>query len=203
MFIAATLTWVVGAAVVLTVLLAILGGTSALLGDDGGTLGLSFGYVLISAVFGLVVAVVEAVFIRAALLVTAGRRPQFGEFFQFPNFNGVVLTALLLAAVQLVLSLVSWIPLLGWALSLVVNFLLFFTLFFVVDKHLSPVDAVRASVELIRRNLNVVVLLYLLVVVTVIVGAALCGLGLLVAIPVALVASACIYKQLLGEPVAP
>ncbi|GAA3807526.1 hypothetical protein [Cellulomonas soli] len=202
-FIIAGLIWILGAAVVWGILLGIFGGLSAIGGDSGsGLIGAGFSIVwsLLAAIGVLFGLVVEAVFIRAALQVTYGRPVELKTFFDFSDLGPIVITALLFAGVNFVLSLV---PFFGTLASIVVNFFVFFTLFFVIDKKLQPIDAIKASVALVQANLSTTVLFYLLVSVLIGVGFALCGLGLFVAVPVALLASAFFYRRLLGEPVAP
>ncbi|RHA44277.1 hypothetical protein D1825_02125 [Cellulomonas rhizosphaerae] len=165
--------------------------------------GLSFTFILIIGIFSLVFYLVEAAFVRAALKVTYGQRLEFADFFKFENATNVLITALLIAGINLVLGLVTWIPLIGQVVSLAANLALLFTLWFVVDKNLSPIDAIKASFELVRANLSTTILFYLLAAVILFVGFLLCGLGSLVAIPVVLVATSYLYRNLLGEPVAP
>ena len=59
------------------------------------------------------------------------------------------------------------------------NFLLVFTFWFVIDKHLAPVDALKASYQLVTANLSTTVLFYLLELAIFFAGAILCGVGLL------------------------
>ncbi|MBO3083996.1 hypothetical protein [Cellulomonas fengjieae] len=203
-FVGAALVWLVGAAIVLVVLSLIFGGFGALLDPDGRgmrpTLSIvaSLGAFVVSAAAFLIGYLVQAAFIRAALDVTDGRRISFGDFFKFPDPGPVLLTALLLAAINIVLNLV---PFFGQLLSFVAGFLLLFTFWFVIDKHLSPVDAIKASYQLIVANLSTTILFYLLSVVVVFAGAIVCGVGLLVALPVVLVATAFLFKRLLGDPI--
>jgi len=204
-FIAATLIWLIGGAVVVFLVTLIFGGFASLFENDDNTprIGLSVGFLVVAAVFYLILFLVQAAFVRASLKVTDGRRPELADFFRFENSTNLILTALLLTAVNIVVSLVSWIPLLGQLVAFAVNLFLLFTLWFVVDKQLSPVDALRSSFELVRANLANTLLFYLLGVVILIAGAILCGIGLLVAAPVVLVATSYFYKRLLGEPIAP
>jgi len=204
-FIGAGLLWILGAGVVGFLLSLVFGGFAALFdnGSGGYNTGFNLGWIVLVALWSLLAFVVEAVFIRAALRVTYGRAISLKDFFDFEDLGPVVLAALVLAGVNLVVGLVSWIPVIGWFISVAVNFFLFFTLFFVVDKRLQPVDAIRASVDLIRANLASTVLFVLVSWLIVVAGFVLCFVGAFVAIPVVLVASAYFYRRLLGEPIAP
>jgi len=206
LFVAATLIWVVIAAVVLTLVVLVFGGIANAVGtDDNGHVrfGLSFSLILITGIFALVVYLIEAAFVRASLKVTYGQRVELGDFFRFENAANVILAALLVAAINLVVGIVSWIPLIGTVISLAVNLALAFTFWFVVDKRLTPIDAIKSSYALVRANLSTTILFYLLAAVTLFVGFLLCGIGSLVAIPVVLVATSFLYRHLLGEPIAP
>lgn len=201
-FIVAGLIWILGAAVVWGILFGIIGGLSSF-GDSSSPLfgtGFSFGRSLIFGIGSLLSFVVQAVFIRAALRVTYGRPVELKDFFDFADLGPIVITALLLAAVQFVVNLV---PVFGGLVSLVVNFFLFFTLYFVIDKKLAPIDAFKASLQLVQTNLASTVLFYVVVAAITLAGLLVCGLGLFVAVPVTLLASAFFYRRLLGEPIAP
>jgi len=208
-FIAASLIWlVIGAiagALVWLVIVAVAGGTDEAMGYDNGRarIGFSFGILVITAAFALFATLIEAAFIRAALKVTRGSRVELPDFFRFENVGNIVLAALLIAAINAALGLVSWIPLIGWLISAAVNLLIFFTLWFVVDKNMGPIDAISSSVTFVRANLSTTILFYLLALVVLFVGALVCLVGLLVAVPVVLVATAFLYRYLLGEPIAP
>lgn len=208
-FIAASLIWVAIAAVALFLVSLVFGGFAGLADPDGDGvpsgmgLGFSFGYLIITTAFWLLAYLVQAAFIRVSLNLTYGRPARLGDFFSFENSGLVVLAALLLAAINLVVGLVAWIPVIGWLVSVAVNFLVVFTLWFVIDKQLQPVDAVRSSIQLITANLSTTILFYLVGGLILVAGAVLCGIGLLVALPVVLVATSYLYRRLLGEPIAP
>jgi uncharacterized membrane protein len=197
--------WIIGASVVGSLIVLVFGGAGSLF-DSGNGMGMGrfdFPWILVSALWSLLAFIVEAVFLRAALRVTYGRQIGFGDFFDFKDLGPVVLTALVLAGVNLLVGFVSWIPIIGWLIPIVVNFFLYFTLFFVVDKQLQPFDAINASINLIRANPASTILFVLVSGLLVIAGFVLCIIGSFVAIPVVLLASAYFYRRLLGEPIAP
>ena len=190
--------------VVSAVLFAVLlGGTVASVDPDtqelrnGAGVGLVFGYLLVAAVAVLLSAFMQAGVTRASLEVADGRRIEVGTFFRFDDFGKVVVAALLVGLGTAVGTLLFVLP------GLVFAFLAQFTLFFVIDKRLAPVDAIRASFTLVSRNLSTVLLLFLGVYAANLVGSALCGVGQLVSFPVGLLATAWMYRRLQGEPVAP
>jgi uncharacterized membrane protein len=76
-------------------------------------------------------------------------------------------------------------------------------MFYVVDKNLPAVEAVKASVSLTTSRLGDTVLFYVLGIICLVVGAILCLVGLLAAVPVVLAGAAYTYRVLNDEPVAP
>jgi len=136
--------------------------------------------------------------IRSALNVVDGQPAlDIGGVFSWVGKPAVVQTALVLGALSLVGSLVLYVG------AIVVGFLTAFTLYFVVDKDLAGVDAVKASVNFVIGNIGQVIVFFLLGVVVVIVGVIACLVGIFVAIPVMMVAAAYTFRALHGEPVAP
>ena len=87
--------------------------------------------------------------------------------------------------------------------ALIVGFLTQYTLLFIVDQQLSGVDAIKASIKFVTDNLANTLIYYILAVIVLFVGAILCGIGLLVAAPVALIGLAYTYRRLQNQPVVP
>lgn len=163
----------------------------------GAGIGFVFGYLLVLAVILLLSAFMQAGVIRATLEVAAGRRVDVGTFFRFENVGAVLLTALLVGLGTGIGSLLFVLP------GLAFGFFAQFALFFVIDRRLAPVDALRASFTLVSRNLGTVFLLFLGVYAANLIGSALCGVGQLVSFPVGLLATTWVYRRLQNEPVAP
>lgn len=165
----------------------------------------SGGFVLSSALFGLVALVlgylVQAGIVRGALHITYGRPLELGTFFRFDRLGTVVLASVLIAIAGSLASAVTFF--IGGLGSLVVSLYALFVLPYVLDKGLGVIDAIKASALLVQRNLGTCVVLFLVSVVAYVVGTLLCGVGLLVAIPVVAIATTWTYRRLLGEPVAP
>lgn len=209
-FVGAGFLWFVISLAVLALASLLFGGFASVLptNPDGSVRGpMGFGFSLSLVLFGaflwVVGSVVQAVFVRAALKATYGRRVGIGDFFDFSGFGRLVVAILLVAGINVVVSFVAWVPVIGTLLQLAVNIFLFFTLYFVIDKGLEAVDAVRSSVELVRANLGPTILFLLLCYAILLAGALACGIGLVVAVPVVLLAAAYFYRRLLGEPIAP
>ncbi len=208
-FVGAGLLWLLIGVAVYLVVIALVGGFSAIAptNSDGSVqAGIGFGFsvalIVVGAALSLLAALVQAVFVRASLRVTYGQRVGLKDFFDFSNAGPILVAVLLIWAINVVVSLVSWIPVLGWAVAIVVNIFVFFTLYFVIDKQLGAVDGLKASIALVRANFGSTILFLLLCYAILFVGALLCGIGLVVAVPVVLLAAAYFYRRLNGEPVA-
>jgi uncharacterized membrane protein len=204
----AALIYIVGGAIVSGIWYAIIGAIglrSVASVDAYGNVTAGTGFVasiFASALFALVylvfVYVMQAGIIRGALHITYGRPLELKTFFQFDSLGSVVLASLLVSVLSSVLGGITC----GIG-TLAVAFFGQFTLLFVVDKRQGPIDALKSSFALVNKNLGTVVVLYLATLLAYIVGAILCGIGLLAAVPVAIIATTYMYRRLLGEPVAP
>lgn len=193
------LTYVAGLALLSILFYVLLIGTAVTtLDPETGTVstagGFAFGigtfvFVAIIAVLGFLV---QAVVVNVSLLVTRGKKLEFADFFRFPNLGNVLLAALLIGLAVGILS----ITFVG---GIVFAFFAQFTLYYVIDKNLGVLDAFKASFTVVSRNLGTVVLLFLGVYAAQIVGTLLCYVGLLVALPVAQIATAYVYRRLNQE----
>lgn len=166
--------------------------------DDGWPFLVTFGIVaVLGVVFFIAAQVIGAGLIREALGVTEGRAFTTAGVFKFENIGNVVVTSLLVGAGTFVGYLLCVVP------GIIFAFLSMYSLFFVVDKNLAPVEAIKASIELVRANVGPALIWYVVAIVIVFVGELACFVGLLAAIPVALLGTAYTYKKLSGQPVTP
>ncbi|WP_280430453.1 hypothetical protein [Nocardia brasiliensis] len=138
----------------------------------------------------------QAAMVRGALYETDGTKPSFGSYFRFVNAGNVLLTALLAFALTCIASAACLLP------GLVVGILCMFSLHFVVDQNEGPFEAIKSSAMLVIANIWPVLLLTLSVLLVTFVGALLCGLGLLIAGPVSVIAVTYAYRTLTGGVVA-
>lgn len=158
-----------------------------------------FSSLLLSAItltlFVVLTSVIGAGIIRSSLGVTEGRAFSTAEVFKFTDLGPVIVTSLLIGAGVLVGTILCFIP------GIVFGFVSSYALYFVIDQKLAPVAAIKASFELVKNNLGSTIIWYLVAQVMVSIGAALCGLGLLVAFPLSVLGTAYTYKVLTGRPV--
>lgn len=152
--------------------------------------------VIVALVF-VVAQLIGAGIIRGALDITEGRPFNASTVFKFQNAANVLLTALLIGAGVLVGTILCYIP------GIVFGFVSSYAMYFVVDKNLAPVDAIKASFELVKNNLGTTIIWYIVSSIVGGIGAILCGIGLIVTLPIALIGTAYTYKVLTAQPVAP
>jgi uncharacterized membrane protein len=144
----------------------------------------------------LVAAVVQSGIIHGALEIADGKRVEFIDFFKFEKIGAVIVGGLLVGIATGIGYLLCIIP------GIIVAFLTPFYLFFILDKNQSPVDAIMSSVRIVSQNVGAMILLILAVYVAYFVGALVCLVGLIVTMPVALLAMTFGYRKLQNEPVA-
>ena len=160
--------------------------------------------------------VIQAGLARAGLAATNGQPIELSHLLSTHKVGSVVVAAIVVAiptiAGQLLLALgaaigaESLFQLLNFLLSLVqlvVSFLAMFYIFFILDEDLGAVDSLKASFQLVQRNVGSVILFVLLALAVTLLGVLICCIGLLAAIPVVVVGQAYTYKVLRGQPVAP
>jgi uncharacterized membrane protein len=152
---------------------------------------------LASTIILLVFQFLAAGLYRGALRVSDGQSFGLSQLFEGWDKGQVAIAAILIAVATGIGTLLCYIP------GLIVGFLAQFTLLFIVDRQMQAVDAIKASIRLVVDNLGYTILFYLLALVVLVVGACLCGIGLLVAYPVVLVATAYTYRRLQGLPIGP
>jgi hypothetical protein len=153
---------------------------------------------LVFSVIGFVVSqVMTRGLVRAALTIVNGGRPDPGAVFSFENIGPFIVGAILYGLVVGVGFVLCIIP------GLILGAMLGFWSFACVEQDLDGVSALRRSWELTRSNVGPTILFGLAYLGINIVGAILCGIGLLVTIPLSYVAAAHFYRQLSGMPVAP
>ncbi len=179
--------WVLG--------VALLAGASESGGVLAGTLA------LVVTVVGLlgylaVAFLVQAGIVRAGLAIVDGRRLEPATLLRTDRLGTVVASSLLVALLTAVGSVLFVLP------GVVFAFLAQFFLFFVLDRGEGAWDAIVSSLRFSVDHLVPMLLLYLLSGVAATVGALLCGVGLLVAFPVIVIAQAYTFRVLQGQPVA-
>ena len=116
--------------------------------------------------------------IKNALNIVDGKPASMGEIGAWATKGPVIVTALIVAVATAIGTILCYIP------GIIIGFLLNWAMFYVVDQGMAPMDAIKASVSFATSNLGDTIVFYLLGIVVIIVGAVLCLVGLLVAVPV-------------------
>ena len=152
-----------------------------------------------SLIFGAIFVVgqiIGAGLIRGALGVTEGREFKAAEVLKTENLGPVVVTSLIVSVAASIGFLLCYLP------GLVVVFVTQWSLYYVIDKGLAPMDAIRASIDLVKNNLTDTLIWYIVGGLVAGAGAIVCGVGLLVTLPIALLGGAFTFKKLTGQTVA-
>jgi uncharacterized membrane protein len=154
----------------------------------------------LSFVFGLAALVVGQVLwiglTRISLKFADGEKPEIADLWtHYPLFWKFLLTGLLYALVVAAGLLLLIVPGVIWA----VRFSQY--TFLVVDRGLSPVEALRTSAEITQGSRWALFLLFLVFSVVVFLGALAFGIGLLWAVPTVIVASGFVFRRLMPRAV--
>ncbi len=180
-------------------------GDTSYVADDSG---LSFSYAatgfagILVAIVGwfltlLVLGAIESAFFGGILSIANGEAVTVGSFFRPRNVGNVVIATLIVGIITSIGSLLCVLP------GLIASIMLMFTTIAVLDRNLSPIDAIKSSFETSKNNIGPALLTWLAIAAVVFVGALLCGVGLLVAIPLAALILVYTYRSLNGGYVAP
>jgi uncharacterized membrane protein len=145
---------------------------------------------LVTTVVGYLI---NAALVRGALHEVDGNKPAFGSFFQFTNIGAIIIASLIVGVLSTIGFILLVIP------GLIVVFLTWWTLQFVIDQNQDAVTGIKSSFGIISQNVGPLLLLALALVGINILGAIPCGLGLLVTIPLTIIASTYAYRVLTGR----
>lgn len=143
-----------------------------------------------------VTVIFSAALMKASLDVVRGQKPTLGGSFSHINWLQVVIASLIISVLATIGYYLYLLP------GIVVGFLTLFTLFFVIDKDMPALDALKGSFSLATQNVGSVILFILISVVVTVFGVLACCVGLVAALPILTIATAYTYRRLLGEPVA-
>ena len=135
--------------------------------------------------------------IRAALRVTDGGTPELSQLTETDQLGPYIVQAILVGLAIGIGLLVCIIP------GLIAAVLFAFAGYAVIDaRDGDAVGAIKRSFEIVKGNFGAVLGLMVLLTLVNIVGALLCGIGLLFTYPMTSVAIAYAYRTLNGQPVA-
>jgi uncharacterized membrane protein len=144
----------------------------------------------------VVAAAVQSAYLGGMLDIADGREVSIGSFFRPRNIGGVIIAGLIVGVITTVGFLLCVIP------GLIASIMLMFTVVSLIDRNIAPLEAVKTSFNISKAHFGSVFVAWLVMVVTVVVGALVCGVGLLVAAPVATLILVYTYRVLTGGQVA-
>ena len=140
---------------------------------------------LVTAVVGYLI---NAALIRGALHEIDGNKPAIGSFFQFGNVASIIIASILVGIMVGIGFVLLIIP------GIVLAFLTWWTLQFVIDRNEDAITAIKSSFKAISANAGPLFLLALALFGINVLGLIACLVGLLVTIPVTIIASTYAYR---------
>ncbi len=145
----------------------------------------------------VVAAAIGSAYIGGALDIANGVPVTFGSFFKPRNVGAYIVLGLIAGVITGIGFALCFLP------GLIATLFLFFSTVALLDRNLAPIEAIKTSFNLVKNNFGQVFLVWLLTLVITAVGALLCGVGLLVAAPLALLLQIYAFRKLSGADVAP
>ncbi|WP_197516971.1 hypothetical protein, partial [Mycobacterium sp. E2699] len=151
------------------------------------------GYILVYAV-GIYA---QASFQSGALDIADGRPVGVGSFFKPRNLGPVILAAIIVGILTSIASACFVLP------GLIVGIFAQFTILFVIDRSQNAIEGLKSSFTTVSSNFANALLAWLVQLAAVVIGALLCGVGLLVGGPLAVLVLTYTYRKLSGGQVVP
>ena len=165
-------------------------------GGGGGFFGI---VTLLGFLFGvlsfIVNLLIQSAIIKGSLGLTRGHKLDVGSAFSGINWGQVIIAALVIGVLTFIGLILCILP------GIAVIFFTSYTLYFVIDRDQDAITAIKSSVAMVKDNFGPLILFFLASLAAYIVGACLCGVGLLVAIPVVVIAQAYTFRTLNNDPV--
>ncbi|WP_019200667.1 hypothetical protein [Tsukamurella sp. 1534] len=168
--------------------------------SSGGTVGATVAMAVLTLVLGILGYIVQAAYVTGLLDIADGREVSIGSFFKPRNTGQVVLAAVIIGVVSAILSV---IPFVGTIASIVIAFLTMFVIPVIIDRGLPAIEGFKQGFAVIQRDIGNSLLVFVISFLISLIGACLCGVGLLVAAPVAGLLIVNAYRLLSGGQVAP
>jgi hypothetical protein len=166
-------------------------------GDDGPGF---FTYLFASALFQFLIllgmSILQLFVIRATLMIVRGEPLDASKVMSTDRLGSYIVGAIIVAVLTFVGFILCILP------GIAVGIFALFWGYFLVDKGMSPIEAITASFNLVKENFGPVLLFWFLTILVTIAGAIVCGVGLIVAIPVVVIGTGYMYMRLQGQPVA-
>ena len=153
--------------------------------------------ILSSLVQIVVSGVVASAYYGGLVDIANGQPVTVGSFFRPRNVVSVVIASLIVGILTGIGVVLCILP------GLLVTVFTLFSTVAIVDRNLSPIDGIKASIDITKAHFGKLLLAWLMSVALLAVGALLCGVGLLVTAPLAYLFVVYTYRTLSGGSVAP
>ncbi|UUO02850.1 hypothetical protein M4D79_06150 [Mycolicibacterium novocastrense] len=140
--------------------------------------------------------IIQSAYYNGMLAVANGQPVTIGSFFKPRNVGAVIIASVIVGLLTSIGFALCVIP------GLIVAIFTMFTVIALLDRNLSPIDAIKTSFDIAKNNFGQVLLTLLAVFAITLVGALLCGIGLLVALPLVALIEVYAYRKLSGGQVA-
>lgn len=134
---------------------------------------------------------------RGALLVTdEDKKLEVKDVLSADKLGPVLGGGILLSIATVIGLILCILP------GLIIAFFGAYYVYFVIGENQGAVESLKSSFNFVKDNLGQLILFFLASLVITFIGALLCGVGLIVALPVVWIAQAYTFRKLRGEPVA-
>jgi len=144
----------------------------------------------------VVAAAIQSAYLGGLLDIANGQPVTIGSFFKPRNVGSVIIATL-------IIGVAAGIGSFCFILGIVVGLFAMFSTVIIVDRNVPPIEAIKQSIDITKNNIGQVIIAYLVIYAITLVGALLCGIGLIVAIPVSSLFLVFVYRKLTNGYVAP
>jgi uncharacterized membrane protein len=160
--------------------------------------GAGIAVLILSSLVQIVVSgVVASAYYGGLIDIANGQPVSVGSFLRPRNVVSVVIASLIVGILTGIGVVLCILP------GLLVTVFTLFSTVAIVDRNLSPIDGIKASIDITKAHFGKVLGAWLLSLALLAVGALLCGVGLLVTAPLAYLFVVYTYRTLSGGSVAP
>jgi uncharacterized membrane protein len=149
-------------------------------------------------VLAVVFAAIQSAYTSGLLEIADGRQVTYGSFFSPRRLGSVFVAGVIVNLAVLVAA-----GLTCGILGIVVAFFTMFTIYVLLDRNLSPVEAIKASFEITRRNAGHSIVALLIGSLIAYIGAWICYVGIIVTAPVGALFLVYSYRRISGGQIAP
>jgi uncharacterized membrane protein len=151
----------------------------------------------VGLVFGILIYIAQVGIYRAALKTTRGQAPDFNEILSGENLVPYILTSIVTGICIFVGFAACILP------GLIAAFFLSFAPMVSLDRGVGVGDAFSTSIDIAKRNVVPIILLAIVIIVFSFLGNLIFGVLWLITLPIQALLVANVYRQGVGEPIAP